>query len=337
MARFTDLLKSFVSPPDKIQTPSFIKTERSTTPSVVAPKTDDLPQSPGSNTSKAARQENITHNKELPSKNTVEVNSCNIVQPDKIDVPVYQNDSEWDVVQRSINLFADHANLNGEIKEAFVKKWVAELKKADQTSLYRNEEDGQGHLGNEINRANADGATGLLGTFQAMIHPGRQARMNDELKALQCIEKFDLGVTEWQLCRDFKRDLIMIAIGTIEDQKRAAQNLFEKAQKGRPEADKIYAATKALSSRGEMRLNSAIKTAVIKMDTAKYQINKQAIDLSDLESAASSVIVQTPETKKSEHQKNAGRESNKEVAKPKISESSWVDEQALRLFGNTRS
>ena len=336
MARLTDLLKSFVSPTDEIKTPSFIKPERS-----VPPPPPEAPKNPprshlsnhlsGRNTSPGLMPKQIVQDKKLPLQNALYAQN----EADKIEVPVYQSDSEWDVVQRSINLFADHADLKREVKEAFVKKWVTELEKAEQTSLYRNEEETEAHLGNKINRSNADDAKGLLGTYQAMIHPGRQARMNDELKALQCIEKFDLGIVDWQLCREFKMDLIMIVIGTIEEQKKAAQNLYEKAQTGQPEAEKIYLATKSLSSKSEMRLNSAIKTAVIKMDTAKYQINRQTFEQNEPESAVEPLP--TSAKKSAEAQKTTAGEVRKEPAKPAVSESTWVDEQALKLFGNLRS
>ncbi len=331
MARLTNLFKSFVSPTDEIQTPSFIKTERSVPPPAEASKTPVHSQVAVSTPSPTATQEQISPNKTMPLRAVLSDQN----HSDKIDVPVYQSDSEWDVVQRSINLFADHADLKREIKDAFVKKWVTELAKAEQTLLYRNEDESEAHLGNKIDRANADDAKGLLGTYQAMIHPGRQARMNDELKALRCIEKFDLGIVDWQLCREFKMDLIMIAIGTIEEQKKAAQNLFEKAQMGQPEAERIYSATKSLSNQSEMRLNSAIKTAVIKMDTAKYQVNRQTSEQNNSESSDLPLAAQKSAQKENEPQKTNG-EARKEAAKPVISESTWVDEQAIKLLGNIR-
>jgi hypothetical protein len=123
-------------------------------------------------------------------------------------------------------------------------------------------------------------------------------------------------------------------LGHSENQ---VKNLSEKAQKGQPEADKIYAATKSLANSSEMRLSSAIKTAIIKMDTARYQINKQVAEQSDLDNAGFSYFAQTPEVKNSGSQRNPSDEGNNAIVRPKASESSWVDEQALKLLGNNRS
>lgn len=331
MRRFTDLFKSLTaSDDDKVKTPSFIKSDHPTPAPTPAPKISPKPvvTSPAKAVAPAqsskVNQQNIDVNQKIQTNNLSDA-----VRRDTIDVPVYENDSEWDVVQRSIGLFADNARLGAEAKQLFVKKWVTELAKAEQTKLYRDDSEGNNaaHLGNEINRSAADSLTGLLGTYQAMIDPGRQARMMDELKALRCIEEFDLGVINVYLSRDVKTDLINTVIGTIEEQKTSAQKLIQRAATGQPEAERIYSSTKALANCREMRLNAAIKTAVLKMDMVKYQqLGLQTANPNE------SVSLHTSPTRKSETRK----EAVKEPAQPKISESNWVDEQALKLLGNIR-
>lgn len=333
MGRFTDLFRSLVPPKDEIQTPSFIKPEhfkpisavshKVATPAISASqaKVNDLDGSHQSDSIQEAKD------------------FSNQVHCDKIDVPVYQNDSEWDVVQRSISLFADNAHLSSEVKQAFVRKWVAEMAKAEQTMLYRNDEgdsEHHGHLGNEINRALANSSTGLLGTYQAMLHPGRQARMTDELKALQCVERMNLAIIDLQLCREVKIDLITTIIGTIEEQKTAAEKLIQKAQKGQPEADKIYLLTKTVANCREMRLNSAIKTAVIKMDTLKYQHFGLELGRSGVTAEAEpSISIQQSSKEKTESRQSLNKGVNKTV-QSKEAESDWVNEQAFKLFGKNR-
>ncbi|MEP6923889.1 MAG: hypothetical protein ABI954_05470 [Pyrinomonadaceae bacterium] len=332
MGRFTDLFKSLVPPKppkEEIQTPSFIKPEHPkplpTVPHKIAAPVFAAQVSGGdvpySNHISAVQETN---------------NPSNQVQCDKIDVPVYQSDSEWDVVQRSIYLFADNANLSSEVKEAFVRKWVAEMAKAEQTMLYRDDEgdsEHHGHLGNEINRELANSTTGLLGTYQAMLHPGRQARMTDELKALQCVERIDFTIIDLQLCRDVKMDLITTIIGTIEEQRKAVEDLIQKAQKAHPEADKIYPITKAVANCREMRLNSAIKTAVLKMDTLKYQhLGLESGESKITIEVESPISSQIHPVKKTQSRQSFNKAADNKIAESKKSESSWVDEQALKLF-----
>jgi hypothetical protein len=299
MSRFSNLFKNFVSSEDEIPTPSFIKPKDS---SAKASKTSDLPipnilvtPAPAA----PAPEPKIEVSRPITTVPAATLPSS--AELKSVVVPVYESDGEWDVVQRTISAFAERVRVSADSKQAFVKKWIAVLERTGQKSLYRadGEENSGNHLGNKINRAAANPATRQLGTYEAVIDP-------------------------------VKDDLRSIILGSTAEQTEGAKSLLAKVQSGQPEAEKIYVATKQLANSNEMRLNATLKSTVLKMDANKYQqLGMNGAKTEETKIPLRTGMSSTPPLKSD---KKAALPNSRENAK--LTDSDWVNKQALDLFGD---
>lgn len=333
MSRFSNLLKNFAAPPpEEIQKPSFIKpkNDSSDKESDSSAKPDN-PPAPSGFTPKTTKVSNPVDVEQLSFK-PAPVKQADIKY---VTVPVYKSDTEWDVVQRSVGALADEWRLSGDSKQAFVQKWVGVMERLQHTSLHRDSfENPDEHIGNHIDTTKANPTTGLLGTYQAAIHPDKLSGMMYDLQALQQMERVAAGISDQNLVKEFKADLRAIILGSMQEQTLAAQKLLRKVQAGQPGAEKIYAATKTLANCNEMRLNATLKSAVLKMDVNKFQ--QLGIQSAVEEPVEMKISPKTPaqvqwveDGDKNEPVKEKGKSK-------KLSDSAWVDKQAAKLLGNLK-
>ncbi len=89
-------------------------------------------------------------------------------------------------------------------------------------------------------------------------------------------------------------------------------------------------------SRTEMRLTAAIKIAALKMEIEKYRaFEESAIQTGDINAVEQPLIPTPTQTiaDKNERHQSSIRKGFQELAKTKMSDSDWVNEQSRRLLG----
>lgn len=323
MSRFSNFLKSIVPPTNQAQqTASTNQPNNDSGAKPFVPKTNVwTPNIPPKKTL-------IDNSKQLPSTEKSEGKTVN--------VPVHQNDTEWQVIQRGLGIMADEAGVIGDSKLAFVKKWSGEVERTGQALSHSGSSTNSSAEDNfaiKIDKASLSQATLWMETYPLTIRPDFEARANSDLQALRHVEMFGVNVQDPRLRSEVKANLRQIIVGTSEEQAAAAQKLLQKAQKGQPEADKIYEVTKALSCIGEMRFNAALNMAKIKMDSDKFQqLGQQQF----VESRPHPKMVVREEAAVAAPLNKRDYRNNKIIKRDnaKQAQAKWVDDQVSKILSN---
>ena len=195
-----------------------------------------------------------------------------VYQGGTVNVPVYKGDSQWDVVKRSLGLFADQAHLSSESKALFVEKWTNELQRSGQTSLVHNNDGssvGDTDFTGKINRATANKGSNQIGTYPVKLTVGNQFSMINDLQDLRAIDASTASIGNPQLRSEVSNNFRQLTAGSSAERLSAAQNLMNLGAQGKPEAAKIYLALKNLTEKGEATRNAPLQMAELRMDAER--------------------------------------------------------------------
>lgn len=190
-----------------------------------------------------------------------------------IDVPVRQNDTQWDIVQRSLPLLAKRSGLSAESQQIFAEKWAAQLEASGQKAIYDDNGDGGRIDGSDfaarIDRTKVDAGAGNIGTYKLNFTPKNHGEMLADIQRLRRNEILTNDIADPELRRQTLGNINSLTVGTGEERAAAAQELRRMAQSGQPEAAKIHDSVKALARYDDLQLNAAVKMTELLLDTDK--------------------------------------------------------------------
>jgi hypothetical protein len=197
--------------------------------------------------------------------------------PRKVHVPVFPNDTEWDVALRSLPMLAKQSGLEFEGQKVFAEKWAARLYESGQTGLYSNSTGAdisdsafQADI-EEFAPGDPSRPPGSLGTYPVEFTPEKHGAMFADLKQLKRNEALTSGIQDPALKRDLLLQLNQVSVGTGGDKTGAAQNLWTLASSGHPEADKVYGAIQKLAASEEMKFDATVKMTELWLDLDKQK------------------------------------------------------------------
>jgi hypothetical protein len=245
--------------------------------------------------------------------------------PRYVQVPVYPDDTEWDVGRRSLPMLAKQSGLGPEGQKVFAETWAARLHAAGQTGIYTNKTGTD--ISDEAFKAQikqyppgASTPAGSVGTYQLEFLPDKHSRMFSDLRQLQRNEALSRSISDPTLRREVLLRLNQVTVGDGEDRTNGAENLLRMAGSGQPEADKVYDAIKTLAASEEMKSNAALKTTELRLDLDKQN---QFIGPRDLEGDNAVMRSRVEEV---------ARLAARPGATPDRTEAAWVNRQGSMML-----
>lgn len=246
-----------------------------------------------------------------------------------VDVPVFANDTQWDVITRGLPLLAAQAGLNAEGQKVFSEKWATRLEEAGQTHIYVNktgQQVGTDGFRDGLDESQADLGTGSIGSYR-LEFTQKHAEMLGDLKTLQQNQSLVAGIQSPELRREVLLGLNEMLVGGPTERLSAANGLINRAQPGMPEADTIQQSLMNLSERNDQLFNPVVQMAALRGEVNRETGKAGPYDPARLESLRVRTLGAVDNAGQVDSDPSLPSETRGDISRE---DAAWVNQQAAR-------